>query len=198
MQKLIIFDLGGVIIDYKGEQYYNYLYKKTGIKYDRIVETLLPLIDKLERKKFSVREFEKEAIEKLGISAKRIDWIREFKDDSKINECVEKIVYALSKKYTVVALSNIDVGRYRATIHKYGTMGFKKIFASCFIGTRKPDPAIYKYVLAKTGFAAKDAIFIDNQEENVNGARKVGIKAIKFTDCISLKNALSKNLEKNK
>ncbi len=189
-KKLIIFDLGGVIIDYKGSQYYSYLHGKTGIGMETIEEKLRPLIDKLERKKCSVKEFERDAKARLGISASSIEWVGEFKRDSRLNECVAKLVDALGKRYAVVALSNIDVGRYRAAIGKFGRMGFKRIFASCYIGKRKPEKGIFMHVLKETGFSAKEAIFIDDLKKNVEGARNAGIDAIRFEDCASLKKSL--------
>ena len=55
-----------------------------------------------------------------------------------------------------------------------------RVFASCYIKMRKPEARIYRYALKKMDTAPSEAVFIDNMEENVIGARKVGIKAIKF------------------
>jgi putative hydrolase of the HAD superfamily len=44
----------------------------------------------------------------------------------------------------------------------------------------KPDPAIYEHTLRGLGVAAEETIFIDDREINVEAARKLGIRALRF------------------
>lgn len=44
----------------------------------------------------------------------------------------------------------------------------------------KPDAAIYEHSLRGVGVAASEALFVDDKEPNVEGARRVGIRAIQF------------------
>lgn len=44
----------------------------------------------------------------------------------------------------------------------------------------KPDPAIYEHSLRGVEVAASEALFVDDKEPNVQGARRVGIHAIQF------------------
>ena len=44
----------------------------------------------------------------------------------------------------------------------------------------KPDAAIYEHSLRGVGVAASEALFVDDKEPNVQGARAVGIRAIRF------------------
>lgn len=45
----------------------------------------------------------------------------------------------------------------------------------------KPDPAIYEHSLGGVGVAASEALFVDDKEPNVQGARSVGIRALQFS-----------------
>jgi putative hydrolase of the HAD superfamily len=45
----------------------------------------------------------------------------------------------------------------------------------------KPDAAIYRYVLAKLGTRPEETLFIDDRQENVNGAIAMGMKGLVFT-----------------
>ena len=45
----------------------------------------------------------------------------------------------------------------------------------------KPDPAIYRLALARFGLRAEEAVFIDDNEANVDGAAAVGMTALHFT-----------------
>lgn len=53
---------------------------------------------------------------------------------------------------------------------------------SCEVGMRKPDPAIFKMMLEKMGVEAENAVFIDDLPSNIEGAKSVGLHAIRFTD----------------
>jgi putative hydrolase of the HAD superfamily len=44
----------------------------------------------------------------------------------------------------------------------------------------KPDPALYRRALEKLGTQPTETVFIDDREENVEGARAVGMKAFRY------------------
>ncbi|EPN1637712.1 glucose-1-phosphatase [Cronobacter sakazakii] len=56
------------------------------------------------------------------------------------------------------------------------------IYLSQEMGMRKPEPEIYQKVLEQEGFSARDAVFFDDNEANIDGARKVGITSVLVTD----------------
>lgn len=45
----------------------------------------------------------------------------------------------------------------------------------------KPDPAIYRHVLAKLGTLPEETLFLDDKPENIQAARALGMKAILFS-----------------
>lgn len=56
---------------------------------------------------------------------------------------------------------------------------FTPIILSNEVGLMKPDPAIYQLALAQAGFNPEQAVFVDDLAENVEGARRVGMAAIR-------------------
>lgn len=58
---------------------------------------------------------------------------------------------------------------------------FKVAFSSCYLGLRKPEPAMFSRVLDILGCLPKRVLFIDDREENVVVARSAGMKAIHYT-----------------
>ena len=46
----------------------------------------------------------------------------------------------------------------------------------------KPDAAIYRLALDRFGLKAEEAVFVDDNADNVAGAAALGIHAIRFTD----------------
>ncbi len=55
----------------------------------------------------------------------------------------------------------------------------------------KPDPELYRRCLAKLGTEPRESIFIDDREENVVGARAVGITAFCFRSAHELRRDLA-------
>ena len=54
----------------------------------------------------------------------------------------------------------------------------------------KPDAAIYKCLLERYDLQAEESLFIDDNADNVVGARNVGMKAIRFTSAVELEREL--------
>ncbi len=55
---------------------------------------------------------------------------------------------------------------------------FDAFISSAFEGVRKPDRRIYLRACEKLGAAPENCLFMDDSEENVMGARRVGMQAI--------------------
>lgn len=59
---------------------------------------------------------------------------------------------------------------------------FDKLYVSCDIGFSKPDPAIYQYVIDDKGMNPSETIFVDDRQQNLVGAEKVGMKTLFVKD----------------
>ncbi|PWC17616.1 glucose-1-phosphatase [Brenneria roseae subsp. roseae] len=57
-----------------------------------------------------------------------------------------------------------------------------RLYLSQDIGLRKPEAAIYQYVLTQEGVAPEQAIFFDDNPANVAAAQALGIHSILVTD----------------
>ena len=54
----------------------------------------------------------------------------------------------------------------------------------------KPDAAIYKCLLERYNLQAEESLFVDDNADNVAGARNVGMKAVQFTSAEELEREL--------
>jgi putative hydrolase of the HAD superfamily len=70
-----------------------------------------------------------------------------------------------------------ELNRYRIDTFGLGTM-FSAFFSSCYLGVRKPDARIYEIALDVMQADSRASLFVDDREENVAGARAVGLRAI--------------------
>jgi putative hydrolase of the HAD superfamily len=93
----------------------------------------------------------------------------------------------LRQRYKVFLLSNINelherwIADYMGRAHRladYETRYFDGVYFSHLIRLRKPDPAIYEYVLVDAELDPAECIFFDDLEINVAAARAVGIRAV--------------------
>lgn len=67
----------------------------------------------------------------------------------------------------------------RAIMHDERHYGdwFDQTFYSCDLGVAKPDPAYFKTILRTIDRPASSVLFIDDNENNIEGARSVGLHA---------------------
>ena len=73
----------------------------------------------------------------------------------------------------------------------------EELHTSSFFGARKPDPAVFRNLLAHYGVTADQVFFADDLEVNVDGARSVGIEAHRFTDAATLTRAIERFAERS-
>ncbi|QEO10422.1 HAD family hydrolase [Protaetiibacter larvae] len=67
---------------------------------------------------------------------------------------------------------------------------FEKVFVSAELGLLKPEPAIYRHVIAELGIDASQLVFIDNKPANVEGATALGATGHVFTGVHGLREFL--------
>ncbi len=105
----------------------------------------------------------------------------------KINQRTRDIIERLKEISRVVCGTNTLDSHYDCHL-KHGDYNiFDKVYASNKMGVSKPDPDFYWYILREEGVKPEDTVFIDDTEENILSAQKIGIKSILFTDPDSLK-----------
>ena len=86
----------------------------------------------------------------------------------------------IAKHYKVGLLTN-NVKEWGGWREFYPTEVFQVVVDSSEVGMRKPDPRIYRLTCERLGVAPDRAAFVDDIEDNVVGARNVGLLGIRFT-----------------
>jgi len=87
----------------------------------------------------------------------------------------------LARRYPLYVLTNTNPEHENIWAEKHRDLlsHFKEIFVSSHMGCRKPDAAAYLHVSRSIGTPCSEILFFDDAEENVQGARKVGMQAIR-------------------
>jgi putative hydrolase of the HAD superfamily len=66
---------------------------------------------------------------------------------------------------------------------------------SSHYGARKPSPEVYERTLEAYGVDAHNAFFVDDMQENVAGAQRLGITSHQFVDCAGMHRAIEEFAE---
>jgi 2-haloacid dehalogenase len=193
----IIFDLGGVLIDWNPR----YLYRKI-FKTEEEIEWFLNNVTTSDWNEnqdagYSLHKATEELI------AKHPDWEPEIKAyygrwlemlGDQIHETVE-ILQKLkqSNKYKLYALTNWSAETFPYALERFE---FFKLFDGVVVSgeekMRKPSAAFYKIILNRYRLDPASTVFIDDSLRNVMGAEAVGIAGIHFHNPQQVKEELER------
>lgn len=93
------------------------------------------------------------------------------------NEFLQKVK---NNGYKVFILSNASEDFYTYFTRHFDLDFFDGYVVSADLHIIKPDERIYRYLLGKYDLKAEESLFIDDREDNVQGAENVGIKGFVF------------------
>jgi HAD superfamily hydrolase (TIGR01509 family) len=200
---VFIFDIGGVVIIWpNNDPIFSYIAKRYGIPFTKMREVMISKIGALESGDISCHEFVNSSLEQFGKKLKANDnpaglITYPFARLAKSRKGVIEFIKKLQKLgYEVDGFSNTNSIHVRFMDTKGWTRSlFDRFFASCQVGSIKPDREAYRKVMELIGVEPKDVVFVDNTLRNVAGARKAGIKhAIHFHSIEDLKRDIRRSL----
>lgn len=193
--KNIIFDFGGVLIDWDPRYLYRNIFNDE-IKMEFFLKEICS--PEWNLKQDAGRSF-KEATEEL---AKQFPQYKKeiLKYDSSwikmIGGAIEKnvgLLNDLKDKYHLFGLTNWSAETFPKTYNQYP---FFKVFEGIVVSgiekIVKPDAQIYKLLLNRYKLVAEESLFIDDNEANIKAANKLGFKTIHLKEDVNLKNELQK------
>jgi putative hydrolase of the HAD superfamily len=189
---LYIFDMGNVLIDIDFKRVLGVWSNLSGTPLAHLMErfTLGEVFQQHERGEISDQQFAEELCNEMGIALSfeqfSAGWQSVFV--ALRPEAIEIMKKLRQQGHRVVVLSNTNNLHldHWPTHYPEIEQNADAVYLSQKIGLRKPDPAIFQYVLDKEGFSAQEAVFFDDVAENVNAASALGIQAILVTDSQTL------------
>lgn len=193
--KNIVFDLGGVLIDWNPRHLYNAIFHKEEdldfflgnictMEWNLEQDAGRPLHIGTEILVNQYPHFEKE----IRLFYKK--WHKML--GGPITENV-RLLRPLKQSYRLFALTNWSAETFPYAWEKYTFLqDFEGILMSGEEKLVKPDPRIYQLFLEKFNVQASSCLFIDDNPENIKAAKKEGFETIHFTDEINLADELTK------
>lgn len=194
--KVIIFDLGGIIVSSKVEKILNIISDYIKVECGQLDDFMDKYKSDLTKGKISLIDVYSKIIKQFGLKNlgakdivdKHLEIFQKTIED--LNEEVLSLVKKLRVNYSVVCLVNAELDVV-PLIRKRGVYDyFEHAYISTELGMEKPNPEIYLAVLNDLNCRAEEAIFIDDKEDNVNSARMMGINSILYKNFRQLKKDL--------
>ena len=190
----VIFDLGGVLIDWNPR----YLYRKL-MKSETEIEYFLSHIctPAWNAEQDAGRPF-REGVAVLQarypqyadlIAAYHLRW-EEMLGEA-IGESVKVLRQVKNTGRRVYALTNWSAETFHPTRKRFSFLGeFEGIVVSGEEKIAKPNPALFEILLQRYGIEAAQAVYIDDSAENIATAKRLGLHAIHFQDAAQLRREL--------
>ncbi len=192
--KAIIFDWGGVLHDYKNDEFISFFSKKFSLNRKKYREFWIKKNDDMCENKITFNEFLSLMNKQFSLNLTENEYLKLYSKYKGLRSRLLERIKKLKGKYKLAILSNNYRKLYLSDV--FPRKQLKKIFSvimiSCFYGIRKPNKKIYKICLKKLGVSPHEAIFIDDKLENIKAAKSLGIKAIQFKSLTQMKNDLKK------
>lgn len=191
--KNIVFDFGGVLIDWNPEYLYkkvfedkeemNYFFKNVCTSEWNIQQDAgRPLAEATAEKQ---KEFPKYADEIAMFYSRWSEMLG--------GEIVEntRLVKPLSEKYNTYGLTNWSAETIPVAMERYEF--FKHLKGMVVSGDEKlvkPDPKLYYVLLDRFDLDPEETLFIDDNAHNIDAAKLLGFKTIHFTNGVNLEEQL--------
>ena len=184
--KNVIFDIGGVLIDWNPDKVYKEVFKNDTERMNHFYNEICtqdwnenqdagyPMAKATEERIALFPEFEEEIKMFYG------RW------DDMLGDQIQGTVDILKKltdnpSIKVVALTNWSHETFPRAIAKFEFLQwFEGIIVSGQEKTRKPFPEIYQLTLSRFNLKAEESLFIDDNLRNIEAARELGIHSIHF------------------
>lgn len=174
--KLCIFDMGGVMVD--GHDVAPKIAERLGVD----VAELRPMLraagfDDLHDGRISPLQYWARLREQTGLELPGDPWGDLF------TPVRHPAMYALVERLkesgvpVVAGTNTIDV-HYAIHLRNGDYDVFDRTYASNLMRISKPDPAFWQHILQVEGVRPEEAVFVDDLQENVDGAAAVGLHAV--------------------
>ena len=194
MIRCVISDMGKVILHFDRDIFYEKIARFCPYSKDEVKELTLQNFDivvSFNEGAITPEEFYRQVISKLKAEIGYDEFYAIYSDVFFLNSAVLDILKRLKGRYKLILLSNTDVMHFAFIKKKFPEiLIFDDYILSYEVGVMKPDARIYDEALKRTGFKPEECLFIDDMEENIKGAQRLGINVILMEPCTDLETVL--------
>jgi putative hydrolase of the HAD superfamily len=187
--QVLVSDLGKVLLPFEVDRVWQALNPHFGVTHEEARRIVQELFRETAFGAGGVagQEFYRHMVERTGLrlpyEAFCVAWSDMFWEDEAVIGLIAEA--PVEKRYL---LSNTNDIHWEFIRERYPHVlaKFDRVLTSHELRLEKPDAAIYRWVIADSGYPPEAHLFIDDIEANVAGAQAVGMDAILHTDSTSL------------
>ena len=191
--KAIIFDWGGVLIADPAPGVISYCSSKLGVDTDAYQKAYAIFADDMQKGAISEDQFWEKMCDELNVALPTQPslWLAAFEQAYKPQQEMLELAAELKRKgYLTAVLSNTETAVV-THFHKQKYDMFDELIFSCEHNATKPGARIYQIAIEALGVETGQAVFIDDKEEYIEGARQAGLNAIVFENTTQAKAQLA-------
>lgn len=196
MIKSIISDLGNVLIFFDNDIFFNQIIGYSPLSEDEVISEVLAHLElsrSFDMGKVTPDEFYLQATQIFKANIDKTTFFSIYNDIFSLNIPIVELLKSLQSRYKLVLCSNTDVERFGFVKKKFPeVLLFDKYVVSYEVGFMKPHPRIYEAALEEAGTKPEESVFIDDREENIIAAEKLGLQTILLNPDTNLKHELQK------
>ena len=186
MIKNIVFDLGGVLVDFKPENYLSHIgFDKDDIDIFTGIVFYSEEWCEYNTAKYTIKQTAENIIKKYPQYEEKINKIIDNIDYKyllfEITNTAEYLKKLKKEGYNVYVLSDLSLDSYE---YNKQFNFFEMVQGGVYsfeVGATKPNDKNYKTLLEKYKLIPEETVFIDDKFENIKAANKFGIHGIQFT-----------------
>ncbi len=190
--KGVVFDLGGVVIDWNPMYLYRKIFGGDEAKARHFLENVCTAA--WNEKQDAGRDLREATAERVALFPK---WEREIGAyygrwiemiGGPVPGTAELMVDIKAAGLHLFALSNWHSETFAQVRHRFKELDlFEHIVLSGEYGCIKPEPCFFQIALDCYGIPPENLVFVDDNVRNVEGAAKAGLAALVFTDAAKLR-----------
>jgi epoxide hydrolase-like predicted phosphatase len=194
MEKIesIIFDWGGVLIDDPRPGLLKYCSEAFSVPLEDYTPVHDSFLDDFHKGKISEERFWRQIAGKLDKPIPPAKWYEAFRSAYVPKQEMYRLVSSLhDKDYKTALLSNTELPAVDF-FHEWDYDMFDVLVFSCLEGVMKPERRIYEITLERLDSKAGQTVFIDDRQDYIRGAQKVGLNTILFNNIDQVKDELKR------
>lgn len=178
-RRAVLLDMGGVLVELGGEKPFLDMIGG-GMQADEMWRRWLasPAVRAHETGRMGTPEFAEAAVREFGLSLAPGEFLDHFRGWLQgPYEGVHDLLDELAARHRTAILTNISAVHWPIA-EGYGIFErVERVIASHQVGAIKPDREFFEIALVELGAAREEAVFIDDNVVNVEGARAAGLEA---------------------
>jgi putative hydrolase of the HAD superfamily len=179
--RVILFDLGGVLIEVEGVAALQRLLAQP-LSADDVWHrwlTASPWVSRFESGRCTPEAFATGFIEEWRLPITAAAFLEDFRGwPQRLWPGAAELLATLTPRYTLACLSNTNAVHWP---HVRDTLGLGKLFQRYYlsheIGHLKPDRVMFEHVLADLACLPQQVLFLDDNQPNVDAAQALGMHA---------------------